>query len=59
MDTTPPKQPPTTTFISYYSPLDGDPTPPKQPHATTERIAWAMLVISLIVGFGMTAFAPT
>jgi hypothetical protein len=36
-----------------------DPIPPKQRLTTTERIAWAMLIVSLLVGFGMTAFAPT
>ena len=59
MDTTPPKQPLTTTSISYYSPSDGDTTPPKQSITTTERVAWMILIVSLIVGFGMTAVAPT
>jgi hypothetical protein len=29
------------------------------PFTTTEGIAWAVLVLCMIVGFGMTAFAPT
>ena len=32
---------------------------PKQPLTTTERVAWVLLIVSLIVGFGMTACAPT
>jgi hypothetical protein len=36
-----------------------DVKPPPKPPTTTERIAWAMLIVSLLIGFGMTAFAPT
>jgi len=32
---------------------------PHVPLTTTERIAWIILILSLLVGFGMTAFAPT
>jgi hypothetical protein len=32
---------------------------PKPPPTAAERFAWVMLIVSLIVGFGMTAFAPT
>ncbi len=32
--------------------------PSKEPLTTTERFAWVLLIISLLIGFGMTAFAP-
>jgi hypothetical protein len=59
MDTEPPKQVLAKKIIAYYSPSGGDATPPKQRSTTTERIAWAILIVSLLIGFGMTAFAPT
>jgi len=36
-----------------------DTKPPRTPLTATERIAWVILLLSLLVGFGMTALAPT
>jgi hypothetical protein len=41
--------------LNIPSMLDKPPTP----LTTTERLAWIILILSLVVGFGMTGFAPT
>jgi hypothetical protein len=33
-------------------------TQSRVPLTTSEKVGWVLLIISLLVGFGMTAFAP-
>ena len=40
-------------------PRDVEPIEPTREVSTTDWIWWTVLVVSCVVGFGMTIFAPT